>query len=226
MMLKPITVALAAVLAIGAAPPQAKNFVTNVTRTATGSHLIGNPEAKDTLVEFVSYTCGHCAAFERDGAALMKAQYVATGRMKFEVRHRVLNVVDMTVATSVHCLPTDKFFTAHSYMLRSQPTWLSKATSATKSQQARWDTGTPRDKMRAVASDIGLYDIMGRYGLSRSQLDNCFGDSKVYQPITDQTATAAKRGINGTPTFELNGVRLAAIRAREVLFVLENAIKP
>ena len=225
MMLKQITAEFAAVLAIGAAPPQSKNFVTNVTRTATGSHLIGNPEAKDTLVEFVSYTCGHCAAFEREGAELMKAQYVATGRMKFEVRHRVLNVVDMTVATGVHCLPTAKFFTAHSAMLRSQDKWLAKASSATASQQARWKAGTPRDKMRAVASDIGLYDMLGRHGLSRSQLDNCFGAPAVYQPITDQTAAASKRGINGTPTFELNGVRLAAITARDVLFVLENAIK-
>ena len=51
------------------------------------------------------------------------------------------------------------------------------------------------------------------------------GFSIQWNEITDQTAAASKRGINGTPTFELNGVRLAAITARDVLFVLENAIK-
>ena len=112
---------------------------------------------------------------------------MASGR-----RFRVLNVVDMTVATGVHCLPTAKFFTAHSAMLRSQDKWLAKASSATASQQARWKAGTPRDKMRAVASDIGLYDMLGRHGLSRSQLDNCFGDPAVYQPITDETFWAEK----------------------------------
>jgi len=31
------------------------------TRTAEGNHLIGNPAAKVRLVEFISYTCDHCA---------------------------------------------------------------------------------------------------------------------------------------------------------------------
>mgnify|MGYP002883084340 CR=1 FL=1 len=226
MMLKPLIAAAAAILAIAATPPAPQGSGGKVVRTAAGSHVVGNPEAKDTLVEFVSYTCSHCAAFEREGDDLMKAQFVASGRLKFEVRHRVLNVVDMTVATGVHCLPTAKFFAGHSAMLRTQDKWLAKATAASQSQQARWRTGTPRDKMRAVASDIGLYDMLGRHGLSRSQLDQCFGDPKIYQPITDQTVAASKRGINSTPTFELNGVRLAAISAREVLSVLDNALKP
>lgn len=222
---KVLLAATAAALAIGAAPPQAKNTITAVSKTAIASHVMGNPAAEHRLVEYMSYTCSHCAAFEREGSDLVKLQFVGTGRLKFEVRHLLLNVVDMTVATATHCLPTNRFFTAHSAMLKRQDEWLGKASAASPGQQARWGTGTPRQRMQAVASDIGLYDIMQNHGLSRARLDQCFGDAGVYQPIIDQSIEAQRRGIQSTPTFELNGARLATFSADGVGRVLTETLK-
>lgn len=226
MIRKALFAATAAALCIGAAPPQSKDTVTSVAETPIGSHIIGDPEARSTLTEYLSYTCGHCATFEREGADLVKLRFVGTGRLKFEVRHLLLNIVDLTVATGVHCLPNEQFFTAHSAILKRQDEWLGKASSATPAQQARWQSGTPKARLQAVASDIGLYDILENHGLSRVQLDRCLGDADVYQPIIDQSAEAQQRGINGTPTFELDGTRLVVNTAAGVGRVLTEALKP
>ena len=37
-----------------------------------GAHRIGNPEAKVQLVEFISYTCPHCAEFAREGESALQ----------------------------------------------------------------------------------------------------------------------------------------------------------
>jgi protein-disulfide isomerase len=225
MLHKALLAATAAALCIGAAPPQSKTTVTSVSKTAIASHVIGDPAAKNTLVEYISYTCRHCADFEREGSDLVKLQFVGTGRLKFEVRHLLLNVIDLTVATATHCLPTNRFFPAHSAMLKRQDEWLGKASSATPAQQARWNAGTLRQRMQAVASDIGLYDIMENHGLSRAKLDQCLGDEGVYEPIIDQSTAAQQRGIRSTPTFELNGARLATFSAEGVGRVLAETLK-
>ena len=34
-----------------------------------GAHIVGNPAAPTKVVEYMSYTCGHCADFENNEAA-------------------------------------------------------------------------------------------------------------------------------------------------------------
>lgn len=225
MIRKLLLAATAAVLSLGAAPPQSFDTLMSVEKTPMGSHVIGDPAAKSTLTEYVSYICGHCATFEREGSDLVKLQFVGTGRLKFEVRHFILDIVDLTVATATHCLPADQFFPVHSAMLRRQGEWLPRAQSATPAQQARWEAGTPQQRLQAVASDIALYDMMENYGLSRVQLDRCFADPGVYQPILAQTREAESRGITGTPTFELDGTQLPTNTAQGVGQVLTEALK-
>ncbi len=43
------------------APPA--NWAAQATLTPAGTHLMGNPAAPVKLVEYVSYTCNHCAAY-------------------------------------------------------------------------------------------------------------------------------------------------------------------
>ncbi len=225
MIRKFLLVATAAALSLGAAPPQSFDTLMSVERTPIGSHVIGDPAAKNTLIEYVSYTCSHCATFEREGSDLVKLQFVGTGRLKFEVRHFILNIVDLTIASATHCLPADQFFPVHSAMLRRQDEWLPRALSASPAQQVRWEAGTPKQRLQAVASDIRLYDMMENFGLSRVQLDRCFADPGVYQPILDQTDEAESRGITGTPTFELDGTQLPTNTAHGVGQVLTQALK-
>jgi hypothetical protein len=57
----------------------AKDWSQTVTLTKEGAHVIGNPAAKTRLVEYVSYTCPHCAHFVAEGTAPLKAGWVSRG---------------------------------------------------------------------------------------------------------------------------------------------------
>ena len=47
------------------------------SETPAGGYVLGNPKAPVRLLEFMSFTCPHCAHFTQDGAAQLKANYIA-----------------------------------------------------------------------------------------------------------------------------------------------------
>ena len=87
--------------AVQAAP--AKDWSRTVTLTKEGAHLIGNPAAKTRLVEYVSYTCPHCAHFVAEGTTPLKAGWVAKGLVAVEVRHLVRDRYDLVAALLARC---------------------------------------------------------------------------------------------------------------------------
>jgi hypothetical protein len=48
--------------------------------TSDGGHLVGNPGAAVKLVEYVSYTCPHCAHFEVEADAPLRLSFIASGK--------------------------------------------------------------------------------------------------------------------------------------------------
>ncbi len=231
MIRKALLAATAAVFAIAAAPPapqerQSGNPLTMVEVTSEKTHIIGSPEAEQTLVEYLSYTCSHCSVFELKGADTIKYGHVASGKLRLEIRHYIFDNADLTVATALHCLPEDKFFLAHSTMLKRQAQWVPKWRNATPAQRARYEAGTPRQIMQAIARDIDLYEAMAPFGLSNVELDRCLGDPAIYKPILQQTEDAEAVGINSTPSFLLNGTKIPQFTWPEVGLVLDAVLQP
>src|SRR5207237_7803105 len=78
------------------------------TRTVnpTGSGFVmGNPRAAVKLVEYGSYTCPHCAAFQKEGLAALKSRYIAPGKVSFEFRSFVRNGPDYALSLLALCEP-------------------------------------------------------------------------------------------------------------------------
>lgn len=187
-----------------------RNWNATVTRTATGSHVLGNPAAKVKLVEYISYTCPHCAHFERESDTQLRLGFIATGKGSIEVRSFVRDGIDMTVALLTHCGAPSRFFANHSAFLRSQDNWIAPATSATDAQKQRWYNGPLPARTRAIASDLHFYDIMEKRGYSRAESNRCLGDTALAAKLAQATQDAADKGwVNGTPGFLLDGVPLA-----------------
>lgn len=199
---------LAAALAacVGAAP----NWNTTVSLTEGGGHRLGNPSAKVQLMEFVSYTCPHCAHFEKEADGVMRLAYVAPGKLSIEVRHVIRNPIDLTATVLANCGPKDKFFLNHAAILRSQDKWLKKLQDAGEAQRVRWRTGTHGAKLRALATDAGFYQIMAQRGYDRLQVDRCLSDeAKARQLATESKVGAEQYGVEVTPSFALDGALLA-----------------
>ncbi len=198
----------------GAAP---SNWNATVRVTPSGSHVLGNPAATIKLTEYISYTCSHCADFDRVANDPLRMYFVMPGKLSVEVRHLVRDPIDLTVAMLTNCGAPGKFHGNHTAFLRSQSRWIAIASTASAGQQSRWTAGNAAARRRAIASDFGFYAIMQGRGYDRPAADRCLADNAMAQRLAQQTAEAARLGIDGTPGFLLNGEVLAGTHDWETL---------
>lgn len=189
-------------LLLAAASP---NWLATVSLDGTG-HRIGNPAAKVRLTEYVSYTCPHCAEFNREAEGALKLGYISPGKVNLEIRHLIRDPVDLTVAVLAHCGPEAKFAQNHTAFLSGQSNWIGPLTSSSAAQRQRW-TAPGAAGRRAIASDFGLYRIMERRGYTRTEIDRCLGDDALVRRLAEESDRDWKKpGISGTPSFAINGI--------------------
>src|SRR3546814_20493978 len=111
-------------LAGAAAPaPQAGDWTRTVTQTAAGSFVMGNPAAPVKLIEYLSYTCPHCAAFSAESAAVLRGRMVKSGKVSLELRNAVRDKLDLAAAALARCAGTQGFFAASDALFARQRAW-------------------------------------------------------------------------------------------------------
>ena len=201
--------ALVAALSIGSTAPVKRNWNAVVEVTPTGTHVLGNPQARLKLAEYVSYTCGHCASFEKQADSPLRLAFIAPGTVSVEVRPFVRDPVDLTAAMLTHCGPAQGFFQRHAAFLRSQPRWIEKLAEAGPVERQRWSQGTFAQRMRLIASDFGFYDIAASRGVDRAMANRCLADEAKARALSGMAETAIAEGVRGTPSFMINDELLA-----------------
>ena len=197
--------ALCALLAIAARG----DWNARLTVSPSGSHIIGNPAAATRLTEYISYTCSHCADFDRQASDPLRLVYVTSGKLSLEIRHLVRDPIDLAVAMLTNCGPPAKFLQNHTTFLRQQAQWLGRAGSVSPGQKARWSSGPAMARRRAMADDLGFYQTMQARGYDRPAVDRCLADEAMASRLAEQTDEAVRIGVPGTPSFLINGELLA-----------------
>lgn len=185
----------------------------NITFAQTErGNSVGNPEAPAQLVEFVSYTCSHCAHFEEESDAVMRAHFLHQGLVEVEVRSYLRNPVDLAATLVAQCGDPAKFFGNHRALMLGQDTWLEKARNTTEAQQQRWSTGTMAARMRAIGDDLDFHELMAGRGYTVAEVNRCLSDeTKAQEIIARHEANTADFAIPGTPSFAVNGRLLDGI---------------
>ena len=191
--------------AAAAGAPAPVNWALHVTVSPEGGHIIGNPDAKVKLVEFMSYTCPHCAEFEAKGVSALRLGPIARGTLSLEIRHLVRDGADVTAAQLTNCVPPRRFMQLHEYVLAHQREWLARARPHSPEDEARQESQSQAERMRAIASELGFYPILAAHGLDRVAVDRCLADQALTKRILDQHQQADTLGIPGTPGFLLDG---------------------
>lgn len=195
-----------ALMTMGASP----NWLATVAKT-DGGFVLGNPNAKVKLVTFESYTCPHCADFEKEAGGALRIAYVQPGKISLEVRHFVRDPVDLTAAMLTECVAPAKFFNTHQALFNRFDRIAQVMSNSTKAQQDRWYAQDRAAGRRTIASDFGFYEIVAAQGLTRAQADTCLNNNALAKKLADQTkADDEKYKITGTPSFALNGALLFA----------------
>lgn len=196
-----------AVLSTGlSAAPAANKWLSTVTVTDKGAHIIGNPAAPNKVVEYLSYTCGHCADFEMKEAPAFKTQFVATGKASLEIRNMVLNPVDLTAAMLARCGGKGKFFGNQRHLMATQATWLGKTKNISAATQEKLKAQDFTGFMVGTFDEIGLAPIMQQRGITPAQAKTCLADKAAFNSIVKMTEAGSALGVRGTPSFLVNGV--------------------
>lgn len=201
--LRLLLLALIAFPATLAAAAPAK-WESRVALSPIGGHVMGNPAAPTKLVEYVSYTCSHCAHFVGEASAPLKANYVRGGKVSVEARNAVRDKYDLTAALLARCGGPARFFGNHEALFANQDVWIERVIAYDKDGAAKPDE--QKAALREIGQKTGLYALMGKRGFKPAQLDACINDPGAMKQILAMTGEAWKTlKIPGTPTFTING---------------------
>lgn len=190
----------AAAVTVAAAP--AIDWTKRVTQTPQGAFVLGNPAAKTRLVEYVSYTCSHCAAFSGEASVPLKSR-VASGSTAVEVRHAVRDPIDMAATLLARCTGPTRFFAAHEKLFATQEQWFERGVRYAQGNQAALEKAAPAARLQMLAKGAGLAPVLG---LTEVQANACLANQAGHKPVLAMTDEAWRtRSIPGTPYFLVNG---------------------
>ena len=148
---------------------------------ALGDMALGAGEgAKVTIVEYASATCPHCAAFHKDVWPKLKAEYIDTGKIRFIFREFPLNDPALAAFMIARAAPKDSYFPLIGVFFDTLETW-------------------------AKDPATGLLNIAKQAGFTQEKFDATLKDEKLAKGIMEIRDGGVKFGVQGTPTFFLNG---------------------
>ncbi|MGD9664419.1 MAG: thioredoxin domain-containing protein [Novosphingobium sp.] len=204
--------------------PEGARWSDTVTVTPEGGYAMGNPEAPLKLVEYGSLTCSHCAHFAEESAGPLREKYVDSGIVSYEMRNQIHDGLDLTMALMVRC------GTPESMPALSEQVWLNlndiiqKVQSNEAAMQAAMKLEDQTKRYMAIANAAGLSEFFAARGVSQDQLSQCLADPSKAETLVNQSTTQSEQlGVDGTPTFFLNGTRLDGRTWKEVEPALQNA---
>lgn len=193
---------------------QESDWTQRVTMSAKGGHILGNPLAKHKVTEYMSYTCNHCANFEKQSHAPLKKDYIKNGQINFEVRNLILNPIDLTAAMLARCGGRTKFFGNHRALLAQQAIWVGEFQKTPADKMKTMNDGTVPQRLKKIAKASDLYGLMEKRGFTAAQVNTCLSSKAELDKILGMTEHATKTlKITGTPGFTINGKTVAKVHS-------------
>lgn len=151
-----------------------------------GDIVTGNAGAPVTVIEYASLSCPHCAHFHNDVLPKAKTEWADSGKAVFVYRHFALNEPALRAAQVVECAAAAE-----------RPAFLKTLFE----NQSKWAFD-----QKFIAN---LKPIAAVGGMDGAAFDSCIADKDIENKILATRMEAAKvAGVNSTPTFFVNGVKI------------------
>ncbi|WP_417580098.1 DsbA family protein [Pelagibacterium sp.] len=143
---------------------------------------MGGVDAELTVVEYVSPTCPHCAAFHMTALPQLKEEYIDTGRIRFIARPFRRNVLDLAIFMVAEA-SGEQYNEILSAYMESQNVWAASE--------------NPRQ---------AIFDIAEQFGFTQERFEEVLTDQELLAAIEATREQALNEfGLQGTPTFYING---------------------
>lgn len=156
--------------------------------------VLGNKNAKVTIVEFSDFQCPFCQNFFKNTYPQLKAKYIDTGKVKLVFRHFPLpfHANAQISGVAAECANRQgKFWEYHDVLFN-------------KGQAD--GTGLDKASLEKYASELGLNN--GSFGFGKNKFNQCLSDNSTLEAVQSDTTEGSRVGVTGTPTFYINGVQL------------------
>ncbi|HEY2227954.1 MAG TPA: DsbA family protein [Xanthobacteraceae bacterium] len=151
-----------------------------------GEMAMGDEKAPITVIEYASMTCPHCAHFSEATFPELKKRYIDTGKVRFLFREFPLDQLAAAGFVLARCAGPDKYFPLIETLF---------------AQQHDWVVQKPLQPLLAIAKQAGL---------SQQAFEACLDNREMLEKLEKVRNDASdKFGVNSTPTFFVNGKRLA-----------------
>lgn len=206
------------------AAPAGKAWADVIEKTPEGGYRIGNPNAAIKVVEYGALSCSHCAEFAKESFETIRDNYVASGRVSYELRFFMLNVLDVPATLLATCGSTEAVIPLAEQFWGWQPKMFENMQAARKEQLAALDA-LPKDKqLGAVAQVSGMNEFFASRGIATDQANACIGDVAKAKALADQTQKATDEfQVTGTPTFIINGNNVGSMAWKELEAKIQQA---
>jgi protein-disulfide isomerase len=149
--------------------------------------VMGNADAKITVVEYASMTCGHCKQFHTKVLPDLKTKYVDTGKVRFIFREFPLDPRAFAASMLARCAGGDKTLPMIGALFETQADWAYVK-----------ENPTPK-----------LFEIAKQAGFTQESFDKCLTDQALLDKLTAiRTRASETFGVSATPSFFINGKKL------------------
>lgn len=180
--------------------PRTINAPTGIT--PEGYAYKGSPDAPVTVVEYGDFQCPSCANFATQFESQLDQQYIETGKVRFIYHDFPLaqhNHAVIAAAAARAAGEQGKFWAMHDLLFARQRSW----------SQAR-------DVMPLLR---GYADALG---LDREAFEQALDSEKYVSAILAAQRAGEQRGVQATPTFEVDG---QLVSAPELQMAIEAALQ-
>lgn len=153
-------------------------------------HILGDPKAEVTIVEFSDFQCPFCRTFWSDTYSKIKTKYVDTGKVKLVYKHFPLDFHPMALPSALasECAAEQsRFFEMHDKIFQEQVKLGQGTVAYTETKLKQWGA---------------------QIGLNVGQFNSCLDSQKYASRVSSDQDYGTKLGVNGTPAFFINGNRL------------------
>ncbi|MDR7231397.1 protein-disulfide isomerase [Caulobacter sp. BE264] len=157
------------------------------TEVTAEDMVLGDPNAKVTVIEYASVACPHCATWNAEVFPAFKAKYIDTGKVKYVHRDALTGEPRLANAGAMlaRCAGKDKYFQVTEALYRAQT--------------AIFTSGDIRGELLTIAQAAGM---------NEAQFNACLSDENAAKSAERIEKMMSDNNIRGTPTFEVNGKRL------------------
>lgn len=204
--------------------PEGSEWTETVTVSEDGQgFILGNPDAPLKLVEYASHTCGVCANFAVNGKPALKEEYISTGTVSFEQREVFLNTFDVIIAQLAQCGPPERMQSLSDEVWQNLQSVMEGVQNNASVVEEAGQLPLEQRFVR-IGEASGLIDFFAARGLSADQARTCLADAGAIEQMVETSRERAEEiGVEGTPTFALNGQKIDANQWNGVEPILQRA---